>query len=89
MSLDRRSFLTTAAAATGLAAADMSVLNVLRNPALASELKASGKVKTMQVQSVSTPTDVPGQLQQLQTAIGRKPDLLILFPLAGAAAKAA
>jgi len=43
MSLTRRSFLSTAAAATGLAAADMSALNVLRNPALASELKSSGK----------------------------------------------
>src|SRR4029453_10399088 len=35
--------LTTAAAATGLAAADMSALNVLRYPALAAELKSSGK----------------------------------------------
>ncbi|HZN33931.1 MAG TPA: DUF1501 domain-containing protein, partial [Pirellulaceae bacterium] len=43
MSLTRRSFLSTAAAATGLAAADMTALNVLQSPALASELKSSGK----------------------------------------------
>jgi ribose transport system substrate-binding protein len=63
--------------------------NPLTNAALAGlkqELKASGKVKTIQVQAVNAPTDVPQQLQQLQTAIERKPDLIILFPLAGAAA---
>jgi hypothetical protein len=44
MSLSRRSFLTTtAAAATGLAAADMTGLSVLQCPALAGELKSSGK----------------------------------------------
>jgi len=63
--------------------------NPLTNAALdglKQELKASGEVKTIQVQSVNAPTDVPQQLQQLQTAIERKPDLIVLFPLAGAAA---
>ncbi len=41
--LTRRSFLTTTAAATGLAAADMTALNVLQNPTLAGELKSSSK----------------------------------------------
>lgn len=43
MSFTRRSFLGTAAAATGLAAADMSALNVLQNPVLAKELKSGEK----------------------------------------------
>src|SRR4051812_34835777 len=53
---------------------------------LKQELKASGKVANIQVQSPNAPTDVPQQLQMIQTAIERKPDLLVVFPLAGAAA---
>ena len=47
---------------------------------LEEELKASGKVATMQVQTMDSVTDVPQQLQEIQTAIQRKPDLLIIFP---------
>jgi ribose transport system substrate-binding protein len=47
---------------------------------LQDELKASGKVATMQVQAMTSVTDVPQQLQMIQTAIQRKPDLLIIFP---------
>ena len=47
---------------------------------LQDELKASGKVATMQVQTMDSVTDVPQQLQMIQTAIQRKPDLLIVFP---------
>jgi ribose transport system substrate-binding protein len=53
---------------------------------LKQELKASGKVKTIQVQAPASPMDVPQQLQMIQTAVERKPDLLVVFPLAGAAA---
>ena len=42
-SVSRRSFLGAAAAGMGLVAADMSALNVLQNPVLASELKRSDK----------------------------------------------
>jgi len=62
--------------------------NPLTNAALAglqSALKASGKVKTIQVQAVNQPTDVPLQLQQYQTAVSRKPDLIVAFPLIGSA----
>ena len=41
--VSRRSFLGAAAAGMGLVATDMSTLNVLRNPVLASELKRSDK----------------------------------------------
>jgi uncharacterized protein (DUF1501 family) len=43
MPLTRRSFLSTAAAGAGLAAADMTALNVLQNPTLAKELKSGEK----------------------------------------------
>ena len=51
-----------------------------------STLKASGKVKTIQVQQVTADTDVAGQLQQLQTAINRKPNLIIAIPISPASA---
>jgi uncharacterized protein (DUF1501 family) len=41
--LSRRSFLSATAAGSAALAADMSVLNVLRNPALAAELKSGQK----------------------------------------------
>lgn len=43
LAVSRRSFLGAAAAGLGLVAADMSTLNVLKNPLLASELKRSDK----------------------------------------------
>src|SRR6476646_496307 len=59
------------------------VVNALKG--LQASLKASGKVKTMQIQVPSGPMDISGQLQQMQTAISRKPDLIIVYPLAGPA----
>jgi ribose transport system substrate-binding protein len=53
---------------------------------LQDELKASGKVATVQVQAPAAVTDVPQQLQMIQTAIQRKPDLLVIWPLAPEAA---
>ena len=49
---------------------------------LESALKASGKVSTMQVQTMTSVTNIPQQIQMMQTAIQRKPDLIILFPAA-------
>lgn len=63
-------------------------LNPLTNAALAgieATLKASGKVKTVQTQVSPGFTDVAAQLQQLQTAIRRKPDAIIMFPTSPAA----
>lgn len=40
---DRRNFLKTAAGVSTVAAADMTVLNVLKNPAFANEVKKQGK----------------------------------------------
>ena len=54
--------------------------------ALKQRLKASGKVSTIQVQAPAAYTDVPQQLQEIGTAIERKPDLLIVFALAPALA---
>jgi ribose transport system substrate-binding protein len=54
--------------------------------AVVSTLKASGKVKTIEVQQVTADTDVAGQLQQLQTAINRKPNLIIAIPISPASA---
>ncbi len=50
--------------------------------ALKARLKASGKVATIGVQAPAAYTDVPQQLQEIGTALQRKPDLLIVFPLA-------
>jgi ribose transport system substrate-binding protein len=49
--------------------------------AVVGALQASGKVKTIQVQQPSSDTDVAGQLQELQTAIDRKPNLIIAIPI--------
>jgi ribose transport system substrate-binding protein len=54
--------------------------------ALEQRLRSSGKVATMQVQQPATVTDVPQQLQEIGTALQRKPDVLIVFPLAAAPA---
>jgi ribose transport system substrate-binding protein len=54
--------------------------------ALKQRLKASGKVSTIQVQAPAAYTDVPQQLQEIGTAVQRKPDLLIVFALAPAPA---
>src|SRR5215212_3252418 len=43
MPISRRTFLGSAAASVTFAAADMSVLNVLQSPALASELRSNDK----------------------------------------------
>src|SRR6476619_5862478 len=48
-------------------------------------LNASGLVKSIKVQAVNSFTDVPGQLQQYQTALSRKPDLIIAAPIAASA----
>ena len=50
--------------------------------ALKQQLMASGKVSTIGVQAPAAFTDVPQQLQEIGTAIQRKPDILIVFPLA-------
>ncbi len=50
--------------------------------ALKQRLMASGKVSTIGVQAPAAFTDVPQQLQEIGTAIQRKPDILIVFPLA-------
>ena len=54
--------------------------------AVVGALQASGKVKTIQVQQPSSDTDVAGQLQELQTAIDRKPNLIIAIPISPTAA---
>ncbi|HEY2651793.1 MAG TPA: substrate-binding domain-containing protein [Solirubrobacteraceae bacterium] len=61
------------------------LINPFTNAALKgleSELKASEKVSSMQVQAMTSVTDVPQEIQMMQTAIQRKPDLIILFPAA-------
>ncbi len=55
--------------------------------ALQSTLRASGIVKTVQTQVPLGITDVAAQLGMLQTAISRKPDIILLSPLSAPAAR--
>ncbi len=50
--------------------------------ALTQELKASGKVDIIASVAPQNPTDIPGSLQLFNQLVAKKPDLIILMPLA-------